>query len=262
MKKIYFLSGLPRAGNTLLASILNQNKNISVTANSPVVEMFFCMENIKKTNEAFINFPDEKSINNVIKNIFQNYYRDWKSDYIIDRSSWGTQENLDILKKYYNKDIKIIVLVRDVLEILASFVKWSSENKNTFLDQFDTVEEKCNFLMRRGGQISLCLTSAFNLLLPENKKYSLLIEYDDLIGDTKNQIDSIYSFLGIESYSHDFKNLNQLKLNGVKYDDLYLGKNLHKVKERSVEKSRYRVEDYLSDSIIQKYSSLNFWKSR
>lgn len=261
MKKIYFLSGLPRAGNTLLASILNQNKNISVTANSPVVEMFFSIENIKKNNEAYINFPDEKSINNVLKNIFNNYYQDWKSDYIIDRSSWGTPDNLNILKKYYNKDIKIIVLVRDVLEILASFIKWSQENKNTFLNQFNTTEEKCEFLMRRGGQISLCLSSAFNLLSPENQKYSLLVEYDNLIADTSNQINEIYSFLDIESYQHSFQNLNQLKLNGIKYDDTYLGKNLHKVKERCVKKSLYKVEDFLSDNIIQKYSSLNFWKN-
>ena len=260
MKKIYFLSGLPRAGNTLFASIFNQNKNISVTANSPVVEMFFSMENIKKTNEAFINFPDEKSINNVLKNIFNNYYQDWKSDYIIDRSSWGTPDNLNILKKYYNKDIKIIVLVRDVTEILASFIKWSEENKNTFLSEFNTVEEKCDFLMRRGGQISLCLSSAFNLLLPENQKYSLLVEYDNLITDTSNEINKIYSFLDIESYQHSFENLNQLKLNGIKYDDSYLGKNLHKVRERVVKKSSYEVEDYLPNSIIQKYSSLNFWK--
>ena len=34
MKNIFFLSGLPRAGNTLLSSILNQNKNIACTANS------------------------------------------------------------------------------------------------------------------------------------------------------------------------------------------------------------------------------------
>ena len=29
-KKVYFLSGFPRAGNTLLSTILNQNKKIAV----------------------------------------------------------------------------------------------------------------------------------------------------------------------------------------------------------------------------------------
>ena len=34
MKKIFFLVGMPRAGNTLLSSILNQNPDIAVTPNT------------------------------------------------------------------------------------------------------------------------------------------------------------------------------------------------------------------------------------
>ena len=33
-KKYYFLAGLPRAGNTVLSSILNQNSRVQVSANS------------------------------------------------------------------------------------------------------------------------------------------------------------------------------------------------------------------------------------
>ena len=34
MKEIFFLSGLPRAGNTLFGSLMNQNPDVAVTANS------------------------------------------------------------------------------------------------------------------------------------------------------------------------------------------------------------------------------------
>ena len=34
MKKFFCLHGLPRAGNTLLGSIINQNPKVAVTANS------------------------------------------------------------------------------------------------------------------------------------------------------------------------------------------------------------------------------------
>ena len=94
-KKYYFLSGLPRAGNTLLGSILNQNKSISMTANSTVCEMLYRIESIKYQIPAFVNFPDSKSFDNVSKNILKNYYSEWKSRYIIDRSCWGTPENLE-----------------------------------------------------------------------------------------------------------------------------------------------------------------------
>ena len=65
MKKIYYLVGLPRAGNTLFGSILNQNPRVRVTANSIVSEIMWLTECLKK-DEAYQNFPDEKSLDNVI----------------------------------------------------------------------------------------------------------------------------------------------------------------------------------------------------
>jgi hypothetical protein len=39
-KKIFFLAGFPRAGNTLLTSILNQNPDICCTPNSVTLEIY------------------------------------------------------------------------------------------------------------------------------------------------------------------------------------------------------------------------------
>ena len=39
MKTIYFLCGLPRCGNTLLSSILNQNPNVTATQKSIVTDV-------------------------------------------------------------------------------------------------------------------------------------------------------------------------------------------------------------------------------
>ena len=41
MKQFYFLTGLPRAGNTLLGSLVNQNKNVAVTAHSIIIDMLY-----------------------------------------------------------------------------------------------------------------------------------------------------------------------------------------------------------------------------
>ena len=38
-KKLFFLVALPRSGNTLFASIINQNPNIVCTANSITLEI-------------------------------------------------------------------------------------------------------------------------------------------------------------------------------------------------------------------------------
>ena len=41
MKKYFFLAGLPRSGNTLLSTILNQNPDLKVSSNSFLTEHIF-----------------------------------------------------------------------------------------------------------------------------------------------------------------------------------------------------------------------------
>lgn len=256
-KKYYFLSGLPRSGNTLLGSILNQNRNISVTGNSPVAEIFHRVESTKQEMFSVKNFPNEKSFDNISKNIFENYYLNWKSKYIIDRSCWGTPDNLKVLKKYCPNDVKIIVLTRDLNEVLASFIKWSIENPNNFLDRYRTVEEKCDFLMNPQGQIVKQLYSIYNLNAEENKRHALFIKYDELVDGPDRVISKIYNFLNIKKFNHHYANISQFSANEIGYCDTIYGKNLHRVKSEKVEKTNYNPIDYVPQHIMDKYSSYN-----
>jgi hypothetical protein len=79
-----------------------------------------------KENIIYKNFPDNKSLDNIIKNVFNNYYKDWKANFIIDRGPWGTPGNLSILKILINKP-KFIILYRPVLECLALLLKLKNQ---------------------------------------------------------------------------------------------------------------------------------------
>ena len=258
-KKYYFLSGLPRAGNTFFGSILNQNSKISVTANSPVAEILYRMEMFKKEALALKNFNEVQSFENISKNIFKNYFSNWKSSVIIDRSSWGTPDNLEILQKYCPNDVKIIILYRDVVEVLASFIKWSKENPGNFIDsQFKTVEKQCEYLMDPSGQIIKQLYSIQNLTKLSDKNISLLIKYDDLVENTEREIKRVYKFLNLRYHKHDYNNLKQFQVNGISYDDAIYGKNLHCVK-KDISKSEYIVQDYLTKELVEKYKPYNIF---
>ena len=110
-KKIFFLAGFPRAGNTLLTAILNQNPDIGCTPNSIVLEIYKELFLLKKGRD-FRNYPDHSSLNNVIKAVIPAYYKDWNYKYIIDRGPAGTVGNLALLKKHFKQEIKVIFLVR------------------------------------------------------------------------------------------------------------------------------------------------------
>ena len=63
---------MPRSGNTLFASIMNQNPDIAVTANSITLEIMKDLFLLKKI-DTFQNFPDEQSLNNIMDEVYNLY---------------------------------------------------------------------------------------------------------------------------------------------------------------------------------------------
>lgn len=271
MKKYFFLAGIPRSGNTLLSSILNQNPDIMVSANSFLADH---MRNVAlfEFNEIYQNFPDKKSLNNLISSTFDSYYKDWDAKYIIDRGPWGTPPNLYLLQEYLSNEIKIICTVRDIVEIIASFIRvnpqalhrflQNQKEKNLrFLDSYkEDIELLCEAVMDPSGQVEKNLFSLLNLLKGENKKYLHIVEYNDLIGDTDNTIKKIYDFLEIEHYPHKYHYINTFSVNGVEYNDSVYGVDIHKLKKKIKQKS-YKVEDILPPYLIERYSNMEFWRN-
>ena len=169
-----------------------------------------------------------------------------------------------LIEKYCPNKPKFVVLVRPVLEVLSSFIKWSIENPHNFLNnetKNGTVEEKCEFLMRPDLQIVQEYVSIHNLYTQKDTYDVLYVSYDSLVTQTAQEINNIYDFLGLTPFSHKFKDLNQFEVNNVKYNDEVVGSNLHTIKTNSIEKTKYSVSDYLPKSVIEKYSGLDFWEN-
>ena len=267
MKKFFYLHGLPRAGNTLLGSIINQNPKVAVTANSIIADMLGELYTLQNS-DIFKNFPDHRSFDSVTKSLFDNYYKDWSQDYIIDRGPWGLPINLKFLKEI-QEDIRILVLVRNVEEILASFIKWSQREPTSFVNQYGvkTVGEKCDMLMNKDGQIIKELVGVKHLIDHQPRDIYHIVEYNDLCDNPKQTIEGIYDFLGIYRFNHRYTNLDQFQVNGVNYDDNIVGQNLHTIETNSINSNNYNefkenVNDILPKSIIEKYNILNFWKGK
>ena len=257
-KKIFFLAGFPRSGNTLLTSILNQNPDICCTPNSVVLEIYKDIWNLKHT-DVFKNYPDHESLHRVMESIIPSYYQHWNYKYIIDRGPAGTEGNLYLLKKFYNKKIKIIFLVRPLLEVLASWISWSMKTPDSFIRKIaQNPTEACHFLMGPKGQITKELLCMQNLLKPENKHMVHFIDFKDIVSKPGPTIKGIYKFLGIPSFKHRFINLDQVVVNGMAYhDEGVLGKDMHTITTKKLIKSKTNV-NILPSEIIKQYGKIKF----
>ena len=97
--ELYFCISLQRSGNTLLGSILNQNPNVTLTANSPLTEIIYQLDFIKNQKNLKLsqhqNFPHDESLDNIIKKTFYTYSETFKTKYVINRCNWGQMATLN-----------------------------------------------------------------------------------------------------------------------------------------------------------------------
>ena len=227
-RKLFFLIALPRSGNTLFASIMNQNPEIATTANSVTLEI---MKNLflVKTTDTFKNFPDYKSLDNVMDNVFTNYYQQWPQRIIIDRGPALTSANpgnFELLQRHFKPGFKCIVLLRDLMEVFASYMKWYTKNPDSFLNKLGkTDEEKLLALMDKEGAIVKEIKSIQNSYNYPNMCH--FIRYNDMVANPEKVFKELYKFLDEPYYPHQFQNLKQISINDIEYDDTVIGKNMH-----------------------------------
>lgn len=247
MKNFYFLSGYSRSGNTLLSSVLNQNKNITVTPNSCVVEIMYDL--FKMYESSWIkNLPEFSGLNNVTRKLFENYYEHIDSEFIFERGAWGTPYNLNMLQRL-NHQPKFLLLVRPLTEVLASYVKVQKPK--------DVENFIYNVMHPDLGKLYFDWQSTSNII-KTNQNY-LLIKYDDLINNTEEKMKEIYNYFNIPEFKHVFKDIEQFNYNGVQYNDsVFEALNLHKVRPQ-IEKEDYDIEKYLPKEIIKRYAGWDYF---
>ena len=254
-RKLFFLVALPRSGNTLLASILNQNPEIAATANSMTLEIMKELFLLKET-DVFKNYTDHKSLDNVLNTVFDNYYKDWPQRIIVDRGPVTTPGNFNLMQKHFGNRFKVIVLVRDLIDVLASFVKWFENEPTAYPNKFGkNIEEKLWALMDKNGSIAkelIAIQNAFNY-----KEICHFIKYDDLVKNPQQTISNLYQFLDEPLYPHQFSNLKQFQLNGIGYDDKELGNNLHMIRTE-VRKEDNPYKSMIPKSIVDAYGHITF----
>ena len=255
-KQLLFLVAQPRSGNTLFTSIMNQNPEIAVTPNSITLEIMKDLHLLKET-DVFQNYPDHKSLDNVLDSVYDTYYKDWPQRIIIDRGPVMTPGNLQLMQKHFKRPFKCVVILRDLMDVLASYMKWYTENPDAFVNRYNCKndEEKLMMVMNKEGAVAKdleAIKNAFNY--PDICHF---VKYDNLVARPEQEICNVYKFINTPYYDHKFENLKQVKVNGIGYDDKIVGKNMHKIKT-VVRKEYNPYIEKIPERIRQKYGHIRF----
>ena len=265
MNAIYFLSGLPRSGNTLLSSILNQNPNVYCSPISPLFENLKALKaQSNLENNLIVDFTANSE--QAIKNYVTGFYQNCDKPIIFDRNKgWGSKESMTFAYQFMPNQTKIVFTVRDIPSILTSFISLVGDEPVSYLDnqirQYgikpygkQTQDDlRCDLLMN--GQVSSCLATLDEAIKIQAPLY--LVEYDDLVSKPQETLDGVYDFLEIDRWVHDFNNVKKLEVETLDVAGLPL--NLHNVRPQ-VNKKSLDPKDVLSELTLNKYSNLEFWR--
>lgn len=264
MKTYHFMAGLPRSGSTLLKSILDQNPNLHTNPVSPVMELMYHTEEYFKKSEQYLAYEKPKNAHKIIKSYIENYYYEREEDIIIDHCrSWPN--NIERIKTYITPNPKIICPVRDILEILTSFIDMIHRNSDqtSFIDEHlmekgFTVDDdnRCKYLMGDDGIVEQSLWSLSQAFIKNDTKHLLLVEYNDLVNTPEETFKRIYEFLELDYYSHDFMSIENTHR---EKEDQWSLKDMHHVRKK-LQKTSKNPEEVLSSHILNKYSKLEYWK--
>lgn len=204
------LSGLPRSGSTILSAILNQNPLIHAEGNSAVCQFIWDMNQSGTVNaaEQLKGNQREHTVKDLISQIPKIYYKDIAptKQIIVDKCrAWTIASNVELLRKYIDPDIKIIVLERSVEAIMKSFMKLYQ--KNNWSETYIHDVLKAMLIPNMEPVMRPIIGINMAKKTPQVKETFLFIQYNDLLENPTETIQRIYTFCGWAPYTHDFQNI-------------------------------------------------------
>ncbi len=256
MKKIHFLSGIPRSGSTVLASLLNQNPQIHASSTSALLNLLISQSNSIQENKKIYDIKDVQEIN-VYKGIIKSFYEHVSKKTILDKHR-GWPNLINPLKKM-GIEPKIICTNRPIPEVIASYLALLEKNpQDDIIEKIlnkkhieINLQNKCAIIWEEYVKIPHSILK--NAIL-ENRENLLILDYEKIVKEPLITLKKIYDFLDIEVFDgHQFENIFN---NQIEKDDGWGIKGLHQIRT-NLKKISQPPEDLMGKDIVDYFSQFN-----
>ena len=225
MKKVYFLSGLPRSGSTVLAAILSQHPDLYASSTSGLLDMLVgtlrAWADSMNTKAQKDQKAAEEEIQRVLKNICNSKYEGVDKPVILDKArGWADDTNMRTMANVLGHKPKIIATVRKVEDCAASFVRIAKpENLDKFL-----VEDELITHLKESYQV---LEKGYSFA-PE---CFLIVDYDDLMTDPQKELNRVHEFLELPPFDYNLNAIDGTNLQ-ERDEEVWLVPGLHDVQPK------------------------------
>lgn len=230
--RIFFLSGLPRSGSTLLGSVLNQNPDVSVSPTSPLYSLLHNTNEQLNTLDLQYTFDKIGIGDKLYRSLVEAFYPEDRVYPIVFDKHRGWPRNVDAIRSYVDPDPKIVCTVRPVAEIIASYLTLAERDPENFIDRElralgepTTNEARANYLWR------VTLKAPYENMLIGMRLHAdslLLVDYDQIVFEPQKTLEKVYAFCGMDSFNHEYDHIENTC--AEEKDEAWGLKNLHDIR--------------------------------
>jgi len=208
-----FISGLPRAGSTLLAAILRQNPRFHAGMTSPVGTLMAGMLHQFAAGTEFGSTITQEQRRRLVRGLFDSYYADQADKAVVFDTNRMWSAKMPALMDQFPQ-AKVIACVRNVAWIMDSLERRYRANPYELTRLFNddternTVYSRVDTLAQRNRLVGYPWAALKEAFYGEHADKLLIVDYDLLAQAPQKVIPLVYQFLGEEQYDHDFSNVH------------------------------------------------------
>lgn len=229
---IHFISGLPRAGSTLLAAILRQNPRFHAAMSGPLCTLFEGLVHKMAESNEYSMFLTETQRERIMHSLVEAYYSDIAAGRTIFDTSRGWCAQMAAIDQLW-PTARVIACVRSPAWILDSFerrVQAAPLRRGRMFgaDSAANVYTRVEAMMKT-GPVGPALQGLRQAWSGEQAGRLVVIRYDSLTEQPGEVIDGLYEILGEEPFPHDFENV---EYDEAEFDERLGMPGLHRVAAR------------------------------
>ena len=257
--RFHFISGLPRAGSTLLAALLRQNPRISAGMSGPVAGMFnTLLAEMSERNEYSV-FIDNAARQRVLRGLFDNFYATHTEFPVVFDTSRLWCAKLAALRELFPQ-MRVVACVRHVGWVIDSIERLIRRNAFQPSSIFNylpggTVYSRAEGMAGGDGIVGFAYNALKEAFYGEDAgAHLMLVQYETLTREPARALAAVYDFIGETSYPHDFDNV---LYDADEFDARAGTPGLHKVRMKVAQIER---ETLLPPDLFSRFERDAFWR--
>jgi sulfotransferase len=233
-----FISGLPRAGSTLLASLLRQNPAFHAGIISPMGPIIgSLLRAMGPEQETHVLLDDEHRLR-ILEAVFDAYYEGYLRKIVFDTNRrWCA--DIALLAHLFPKS-RVIACVRQPAHVIDSFERLFKKHPTYVSTIFKskttgTVYDRVPIMMQTDGVVGYAYNALREAFYGPFSDRLILVEYVNLASAPKQTMSWLHSMLQMPDFEYDFDHIKQIP--DVEEFDRSIGTpGLHALKEKVVYK--------------------------